>query len=348
MKSSDNPPKKNNQSLWQIIVAILLIGFPVLMLFFNGNRALRGITWGMNDEQSQVVAPSSLAVPEGTLTKPREKAPLFGVYDPESKFTGDTCFDIEQFYLSWISIDEKSVSTRLENIVLNNRIPFITIEPWNGSGGEMTLMQDILSGVYDTNIQDVINSLNGIKGKIYLSWGHEMDQDITKRYPWSGSDPALYINAYRYFADKLDKNLSSEIIWIWSPVGKKGCEKYWPGDNYADLVGFPIYSYPAWDRSYYGNIRSFKTWYDEKFKLVEQFNKPVMIVEMGVTGSQDYQVYWLQEAFNTIKSIPAIEAVVFFQKKDTPGSWGENIETPDWRTDPEIITGFVTWMKSEY
>jgi hypothetical protein len=73
-----------------------------------------------------------------------------------------------------------------------------------------------------------------------------------------------------------------------------------------------------------------------------------MIVELGVTGSQDYQTFWLQEAFNMIKVTPSIQSVIFFHTTDTPGSWGKEFATPDWRTDPDIIKGLVSWIRSEY
>jgi beta-mannanase len=143
----------------------------------------------------------------------------------------------------------------------------------------------------------VINILSHFTGRIYISWGHEMDQDLTKRYPWSGKDPGQYVAAYRYVHDRINKSQkNNQIYWIWSPVVKKGCEKYWPGDSLVDIIGMPIYSYPAWEKSYYGHIRSFKSWYEEKYGLVKSFQKPVFIIEFGVTGSTDYQTYWLQEA----------------------------------------------------
>ena len=337
------------KSLWQFLVAILLVVLPVLMILFNGNRAFNGIFW----ERPQVITTgnATFSDQENAVTvemKVRKNAPVFGVYDPEGRFSADTCFALEQVYISWINFDASALHSRIENIKRQKRIPVINIEPWSKAGKENTLMQDIIYSKYDAEIQKVIKSLTGFTGEFYFSWGHEMDQDLTKRYPWSGADPQKYIATYKYVADKLKAVPGIESKWIWSPVGKKGCDKYWPGAEYADFIGMPIYSYPAWDKSYYGHIRSFKSWYDEKYALIKQFNKPVIIVEMGVTGSPDYQTFWLQEAFNTIKSDPTIEAILFFYTKDTPGSWGANVETPDWRTNPDVIRGLVNWIRGEY
>lgn len=63
-----------------------------------------------------------------------------------------------------------------------------------------------------------------------------------------------------------------------------------------------------------------------------------------MTGGYDFRIYWLQEAFNALLYQPEIEAVIFFHSSDTEGAWGD-IATPDWRKDPNVITGFIDWMK---
>jgi beta-mannanase len=329
--------------LWQLATAILLIVFPLLMILFNSTRALNGIIWQVPSELKS----SSQQDQQKTEEKSRigKQTPEFGIYDPENKFSRSTCFSFEQLYFSWIDIDETTLQSKINKIINIKRIPVITIEPWNGKNDENTLLADIPKGKYDANIDKVIKILSHCSGRLFLSWGHEMDQDLTKRYPWSGKEPDLFVFAYKYVHDRINKSLKNgKIKWIWSPVAKKGCEKYWPGNDYADYIGMPIYSYPAWDKSYYGHIRSFKSWYEEKYNLVRPFHKPVIIVEFGVTGSSDYQTLWLQEAFESFNNFPSIETILFFYTKDTEGSWGKNFETPDWRADPETIIGLINWF----
>jgi beta-mannanase len=348
MNLKDSSGSRDKQSIWQMAIAVFMIGFPLVMLFFNTNRAVKGITWSMPQATKTTLGWNQQESNETrAMTDVRISVPDFGVYDPESKFKTDKSFGLEQVFCSWINPDVSTLHEKIKDIFLNNRTPLVTIEPWNGTNDEKTLMEDILKGKYDGNISNVMQVFSGIQGNLYLSWGHEMDQDLTKRYPWSGSDPKLYVSAYRYVTEKFKKGLNNKISWIWSPVGKEGCERYWPGPGYVDYIGIPIYSYPQWDKQYYGHIRSFKSWYDEKYRLIGQFKKPVIIVEFGVTGSLDYQTFWLQEAFNTIKVTPSIEMILFFYAKDEKGSWGKDIETPDWRSNPEVITGLIKWIKAE-
>jgi cellulose synthase (UDP-forming) len=343
MKTKDNRSDFPKRSIWQVIVAVFLILFPLIMILVNGERAFHGILW----QKPKVV----MASPEQNLLNDnqnciaKEQTREFGIYDPEENFRNDRVLTLEQIYLNWNDSDENGLRSKLDKILKANRIPVLTIEPWHGYRVEANLLTDIAEGKYDLQITRIVRILSGYPGKLYISWGHEMDQDLTKRYPWSGKDPDQYVMAYRYVHDRIDKGLKNDIIWIWSPVVKKGCEKYWPGTEYADMIGMPIYSYPQWDKGIYGHIRSFRSWFEEKSKLVEQFHKPLIIVELGVTGSPDYQTFWLQEAFEYLKRITKVQIVLFFHARDTEGSWGKDIATPDWRTAPQTIVGLVEWIK---
>ena len=170
------------------------------------------------------------------------------------------------------------------------------------------------------------------------SWGHEMEQDLAERYPWSGADPQEFVAAYRYFVERCSQVAGgASIYYVWSPVGNKGLERYWPGDGYADYVGIAVYSFPEWDRDVYGNARSFGEVMDEKYGRVERFDRPVVVVEMGVTGDGEYQRRWLEEAFRDFDRFPLLRTVVYFNARDREGAWGEGYQTPDWRIDPLLL-----------
>jgi len=323
---------------------MLLVIFPIVMIIFNGNRAFKGIIWRKSNETKASTLKDQSN--ENLKSNKSAQSPYFGIYDPANVFKDNRTLTYEQVYFNWSDPNGKALQSKLDQIILNKRVPVITIEPWNGSNNEIDLLTDISKGKYDQNIDIIIKILSGCSGKFYISWGHEMDQNLAKRYPWSGKDPNQYILAYRYVQNRIRKGVKNEILWIWSPVAKNGCERYWPGSDYVDFVGLPIYSYPAWDKSWYGHLRSFKSWYNEKYSLVRQFHKPIIIVELGVTGSTDYQTFWLQEAFEYLKTSAPVEIVLFFYTKDTEGSWGKDISTPDWRTDPQTISGLVKWIKN--
>ncbi len=308
------------------------------MILFNGERALRGIFW---KNQSDTAAVSH--APVDTLLIDKSNHPLvFGVYDPSGTFDSLDHFKVQQVYVSWVDI-QNDLLNGMKEISMHGATPLVTVEPWPKASREESLMQDIIEGMYDPDIERLAAIFNEAGAEIYLSWGHEMDQDLTKRYPWSGVEPEDYINAFRYVADKLNASVTPEIKWIWNPVVKKGCERYWPGDDYINFIGLPVYSFPQWDNRVYGYTRSFEETFREKYNMVAAYSKPVWITEFGVTGSSDFQAFWLHQAFNEFSNFPLLHGVIFFHAEDVAGAWGGNLPTPNWKTDPATITGLVQW-----
>jgi endoglucanase len=119
--------------------------------------------------------------------------------------------------------------------------------------------------------------------------------------------------------------------------------RYWPEDEYVDHIGMPIYSFPDWDRQNYGYIRDFRTTFEEKRRRIQELRKPLIITELGVTGSADFQSFWLRSAVDSLKAYGDLKAVVFYYATDTEGVWGRDVTTPDWRVHPELIRGLVAW-----
>jgi beta-mannanase len=338
--------KRSNfrRMLGQVIAVTILIIFPVLMIAINGQRAMKGILWAnLEDDAGLWHHGQAYSVNEPESGK--RNVPRFGIYDPGKRFESVSGFDFEQLYISWLDVDEETLQNNIQSVAAAGRIPLLTIEPWAFEGSEKELLQDIIAGKYDQQMSRIFKSLSSYQGELYVSWGHEMDQDLTIRYHWSAKDPELFIKTYRYVADYFNNGLQADIRWIWAPVAKTGSGRYYPGNDYVDYIGFPIYSLPEWDKLYFGYIRSFDTWFDEKYANIRQFDKPIMIVEFGVSGSDDYRAYWMQQAFLTIRKITEIDAVVFFHAQDTPGAWGSLVATPDWRSPESLIIGFMEWMQ---
>jgi len=60
---------------------------------------------------------------EYPVLKERDKAPAFGVYDPENRFSGENSFEIEQVYYSWIDDNDTRLQSKLVDITGRDRIP---------------------------------------------------------------------------------------------------------------------------------------------------------------------------------------------------------------------------------
>ena len=276
----------------------------------------------------------------------KKEAPIqFGIYDPNEKFAQSKSFQLEHLYISWATFQPENLKQDLTRLAINHRTPLLTIEPWPVSGSDY--FNSILSGEYDNIMNKICTIIDLSTDSLYLSWGHEMDQTLTKRYPWSGKDPNEFIKSYKYVFDYINKNCAAKIQWVWSPVVKNGSKEYWPGDKYVDIIGIPIYSFPLWDKSYYGHIRSFETTFNEKYSKISVYNKPILIVELGVTGNLDFQEYWLSTAFKSFQNYSLLAGVIYFYSQDTEGAWGSNLPTPDWQVHPEVVTGLVDYYNKK-
>jgi beta-mannanase len=338
---------QNRKVRLQLGVAFLLLAFPLSMIFINGKDTLQAILWKKEKEASAEVEAS----PDSPVAKPSENGlppnMLYGVYDPGNQFATETAFDLEHIYISWADFNDSILLADLNSIAQAGRKVLLTIEPWPKED-ESDVLTDITQGDYDEKLWRIAEVLNVLEDTmIYISWGHEMDQDLTERYAWSGKSPELFVSAYQYVFNFMESAVTKNIRWVWAPVVKKGSLNYWPGDAYVDLVGLPIYSFPDFDRDYYGHIRSFATTMSEKYSMLDEIDKPILIVELGVAGSGDFKTYWLSEAFSQMGQFPKVAGLIYFQSQDTPGAWGEELSTPDWRLDPAFLKGLVDWYQDQ-
>ena len=339
MNQSNGTIKNKNRFLGQLVMVSLFIVFPIIMIFYNGNHALKGILWDGPEEQAELQKQSNI----DTIKK--LKPIIFGVYDPENHFSSDSIFRVEHLFIYWNNYNRKKLLANALLLKERNIQLFITIEPYALDERNDELFEDILNGNYDTVLLELSTLLNEIGSKVYLSWGHEMDQDLVGRYPWSAAEPKDYINSYRYVVDYLNEAVKNDISWIWSPIVVDDCKKYWPGSEYADYIGMPIYSFPELDKIHYGSIRSFSTIFQYKYNIIKSLEKPIIITEMGITGSLDFQDFWLSDAFVKIWKIPEIEGIFFFYSKDSDGVWGQHVKTPDWRSNDRILRSLVIWLQ---
>ncbi|TDQ30586.1 glycoside hydrolase family 26 protein [Zeaxanthinibacter enoshimensis] len=317
--------KRSNIHIW---TTIALLAIPVCMVWLNGYKAIDALLWS-----KPAHAPVMLAQDNTELNPSLE----FGIYDPYHSWRDSaTTWNYEQFYLHWVNFDPAAIQREIKRVLQRETKAILVVEPW--SKYQTPLFNDIIAGRYDVEIDKINQVLQGFKDTLYICWGHEMDQDLTTRYDWSSRDSAGYKAAYRYVHSRLKEN---PVKWIWAPVGKDNCNDYWPGNEYVDMVGLPIYSLPDFDYAYYGRIRSFKEAFGEKYTLVKGHDKPVFLVEFGVSGSDDFEAYWVREAFDAFNTFPLLKSVVFFNSKDIEGAWGTAYETPDWSINQELIAALI-------
>ncbi len=310
------------QSNLLIVFVVCLSAYAV---FIGGPIAARGIMHGFNNANA-----------ESILSDVHASNVKFGVYDFNDNFSDSSAMAFNHFYYDW-SVDNHSQFISDMRVTLeSDRWPIITIEPYPTSDLlESVLLDDIVAGHYDEEIERISSNISQINVPVFLRWAHEME-NVTGRYPWAVVEYEKYIKAYRYVHDKLSES-DNQIYFVWSPVGHSELKNYWPGTEYVDYVGLSVYAYPDWELDNFDSVRSFDEIFSERYNFVHQYEKPVIIAELGVMGDKEFQANWMLQAFRSFKKYDRLTSVIYFDAKDSIGAWGPDYGVPVWNIDPTIF-----------
>ena len=265
-------------------------------------------------------------------------APDFGAYDPYGAFSTDKTVKIEHLFLPWEDVDLASLPAADAYAGARERTILITIEPWTWSQQwrvtPAELKDGVLSGKYDPNLDAICRIAGGMKTAVTIRWGHEME-DKNGRFSWANWNPTDYINAYKHVVDRC-RTLAPKATYMWSPKGDDGLAAYYPGDSYVDVIGLSVFGLQKFDQDKYGRDRSFSELVKPGYDRVVQFNKPIVVAELGYSGSKDYVAAWDAEVRQALPAFPKLTAVVYFNDKEVY-PWPAPYGLPDWRIRQNII-----------
>ena len=277
-----------------------------------------------------VFAASSLAAPPGPLK--------FGAYDPDGDFSSDTGVNIEHLFLPWVDVDIESLPLADAYTQQRNRSVLVTIEPWTWSRDERNtasfLQSGIAAGEYDENMRQVCAVLAKFKSKVTVRWGHEMD-DLSGQFIWAGWNPDAYISAYRRMIG-ICKQSAPNVTYMWSPLGYETLEKYYPGDDFVDVVGLSVFGLQAWEQKTQGKALSFKEILAPRYNRAIKFGKPIIVAELGYVGDAAYVQDWENSVRQKHAEFPALTSVVYFNQKEVY-PWPDNMGLPDWRIGSRVL-----------
>lgn len=279
-----------------------------------------------------LLASAALAAPS-----PPGRVP-FGAYDPGGDFTDDPVPVIEHLFLPWEDVYLPSLNDADAYAQERGRALLVTLEPWTWSRSERNTPQylrtGIADGTYDENMRAICTVIGGLTSSVTLRWGHEMD-DESGQFIWAGWRPDDYIAAYRRMID-LCRQSAPNIRVMWSPLGDEGMESYYPGDDYVDVVGISVFGLQAWDQAKFGGDRSFVDVFEPRYQRAAAFGKPVVVAELGYSGSEAYVNAWDNSVRVTRPEHPQLVGVVYFDQREVY-PWPENFGLPDWRINNRII-----------
>ncbi|PTQ71986.1 endoglucanase [Celeribacter persicus] len=262
----------------------------------------------------------------------------FGVYDPDGDFSADGAVTVEHLFLPWEDVYLPSLNDADAYALERQRALLVTLEPWTWSRSERNtaryLREGIFNGTYDGNMHAVCEVLGTLKSPVTLRFMHEMD-DESGQFIWAGWDPDDYIAAYRRMTD-LCKEDAPNINLMWSPLGDEKMAQYYPGDDYADLVGLSVFGLQAWDQAKYGHDRTYDEIFAPRYKRAQAFGKPVVVAELGYVGKAGYVEGWKTSVRAENADYPALVGVVYFNYPEVY-PWPEGFGQPDWRVKNQVL-----------
>jgi endoglucanase len=275
-----------------------------------------------------MAAPLS-AAPPGVLP--------FGVYDPDGQFINDADVTIEHVFLPWEDVNLASLLEADVYALERSRALVITIEPWTWTRDERNtadfLWNGIRQGYYDANMKAVCDVIGSLQSPVSVRWGHEMETD-DGQFIWSAWEPENYITSFRRMIDICrDEAPNAQIIW--SPIGLENASDYYPGDDYVDLIGLSIFGFEAWENAILGGSQDYADVLTQRYDEVKGFNKPVVVAEVGYTGSSAYVAAWEAKVREARPDLPLLVGAVYFNQKEVY-PWPNNFGYPDWRIDSRV------------
>lgn len=271
----------------------------------------------------------ALAAPPGDLP--------FGVYDPNGDFRDDPGVTIEHLFLPWEDVFLPSLIDADVYAKQRNRAILATIEPWTWSRSERNtpaiLRGNLLAGNYDQYMRGICAVLGTMESPITVRWAQEMD-DYTSQFIWAGWEPEDYIAGYRRMVD-ICRAEAPNVNFMWSPLGYDNLAEFYPGDDYVDLVGLSVFGLQEWEREILGEELGFVDILTPRYELAVQFEKPIVVAELGYVGDSAYVEKWESTIRLNYPQFPNLVGVVYFNQHEVY-PWPNGYGLPDWRVNRRV------------
>lgn len=263
------------------------------------------------------------------LIAPATNRLLLGAYDPHGALNPRDSIDLEEVFVQWKPSIHAELADDLAQIISRKRVPVVTVEPypWGINGlGQSTLLADITAGRYDSAIEGISTAVADSGSVMYIRFAQEMDASF---YPWAGQ-PGAYVAAYRHFV-AVTRQHTTNVRWIWSPIGTPDIESYYPGSDVVDYLSGTILSATDWNPSaapaqFKGFVTG--TWLAD---LSVRFGKPMILCEVGASMPEPAKTEWIKTIVDD-GPYPGVAGLVYFNDQEPvhPGQ-SAGIARPDWR-----------------
>lgn len=279
---------------------------------------------------------------------------------------------VENNTLYNFKIVEKKIDRRLDSVSIFQKITeepktkdiqefldrgytvMITLEIWNGTeiSDNYTMYEptSVLNGSIDDDINkwsQSIKSLKYDKGKLAIRTLHEINGDW---YPWAAfwrnNTVEDAVNEYKYITNRIS---DGKVLRIWGlnrrTFGYKdrwvSWEKFYPGNNYVDIVG--VSAYNRYDKNWMNLTNLYGVIHKDLIKL--NISKPVWITEISSISKGGNKAEWITETFNDVKNnYHEIKMVFWFNENKM---FNDTIKDWEFDSTPESADAFKEAIKYE-
>jgi hypothetical protein len=240
---------------------------------------------------------------------------------------------IVNWYQQWLSGEQRFRTDWALRTFRQDAMPMVTWEPWSAPQGEIHTalqpeisLQRIVDGAHDAYLRTYARTVAAYGQPVLLRLAHEMNGTW---YPWgvhvNGNTPALYVKAWRHVHRIFDAAGADNVSWVWSinnlegrPGENHDLDEYYPGSRWVDWVstsGFnwgDAYSWSSW--------RTADSLFGATYTALSSFGKPIMISEIGTTGSGGDPHAWIGQTLARLRTgYPLLRAVLFYDDIDGGG-----------------------------
>jgi hypothetical protein len=235
----------------------------------------------------------------------------------------------------WGRVSGQFPKTTLDGLRARGIVPTIFWEPVI-PGQPDFLWSNVLSGQYDTYIQNYAQAAKDWGGTIILRFAHEMDGVW---FPWGtghgNNTSALFVAGWRHVWNIFRGPGgvgATNVKFLWSPTVPKAA--FFPGDKYTDFVGFSAFNWAK-----HGKWFSMGTLLNIRAGRMRKITKkPEIVAELGSNSIGGNKAAWLTNGYaNTYNKYPYIVAINYFDINMLPSG------QPDWRlvTPPAAATAYA-------
>jgi beta-mannanase len=255
-----------------------------------------------------------------------------GAYDPERQLPIELV-GLEHWYVRQDNPGELAAALKHAQ---NRHTLMVTIEPYLPSGDRAPVLDRIEQGQMDSQVRLLARTIaHSAPQAVLVRWGHEME--LSGLYPWAANDPQLYRAAFRRVVSIFRAEGAANASFVWSPAGNDDADAYYPGDDVVDYVGVTVLGDEQWDEDSGASPQSFTDLFAPRYARMAGYGKPIVVAELGVSGTSERQALWLEQANQSVDQFPLLRALVYFNAKNPwPGAMDV---APDWRVSPELLGG---------